>query len=198
MVIVEAGLFLAACVLAGALGPIVLAAHMIALNVISVSFMVPLAISQTANVRVATARGAGNFPAARRAGFCAIGLAALFMATSALLLSLGAETIVGLYLGPVTAANAATFTLAVQLVRVAAVFQLADGTQVAAAGALRGLQDVRVPMLFAACGYWAIGFTAAWALAFQASLGVVGIWWGLCAGLAVVAIALVARFHNQS
>ena len=190
--------FPATGMVAGALGSIVLAAHMIALSVVSVSFMVPLAISQTANVRVATARGGGNLPAARRAGLCAIGLAALFMAASALLLSLGADLIVGLYLGPVTIADAATFTLAVKLLRVAAVFQLADGTQVAAAGALRGLQDVRVPMLLAAAGYWGVGFTVAWLLAFQAGLAAAGLWWGLCAGLGVVAVAQVARFQVES
>ena len=198
MVTVEAGLFLAACVLAGALGPQVLAAHMIALSVVSVSFMVPLAFSQTANVRVASARGAGNPVAARRAGFCAIGLAASFMAASALLLGLGAQGIVGFYLGPATPANAEAAALAVRLVGIAAVFQMADGTQVAAAGALRGLQDVRVPMLLGACGYWGVGFVAGWLLAFRAGLGAAGIWWGLCAGLAVVALALVARFHRQS
>lgn len=198
MVTVEAGLFLATCILAGALGPEVLAAHMIALSVVSVSFMVPLAISQTANVRVATARGGGHLAAARRAGVCAIGLAILFMAASACLLGVGAPGIVGLYLGPATAGNAASFALAVRLLRVAAVFQIADGTQVAAAGALRGLQDVRVPMLLAASGYWIIGFTAGWLLAFQEGLGAIGLWWGLCAGLAVVAAALVMRFLGQS
>ena len=197
MVAVEAGLFLAACMLAGALGPVQLAAHMIALSVVSVSFMVPLALSQTANVRVATARGAGNPASARRAGFCAIALAALFMTGSALVLKLGGDAIVRLYLGPVTAANAATVALAVRLLGIAAIFQLADGTQVAAAGALRGLQDVRVPMLLATAGYWGVGFTASWLLA-RTGLGAAGIWWGLCAGLSVVATALITRFHRQS
>ncbi len=198
IVAVEAGLFLATGVLAGDLGPSVLAAHMIALSVISVTFMVPLAISQTANVRVATACGAGNPAAARRAGFCAILLAMLFMAASALLLSLAARPIARLYLGPLTAADAGTALLAARLLRVAAIFQIADGTQVAAAGALRGLQDVRVPMLLATLGYWGIGFNAGWLLAFRAGLGATGLWWGLCAGLAVVAVALTARFAARS
>ncbi len=198
MVAVEAGLFIAACVLAGRLGPTALAGHMIALSVVGVSFMVPLALSQTANVRVATALGAGNRAAARRAGLCAIALAAAYMAACALLLGLGARQIVGLYLGPAMPGNAATFALAVALVRVAAVFQVADGTQVAAAGALRGMQDVRVPMVLAACGYWGVGFTASWLLGFRAGLGAAGIWWGLCAGLAMVAAALVTRFLTLS
>ena len=198
MIAVEAGLFLAFGVMAGALGPQVLAAHMIALSVASVSFMVPLAISQTANVRVATACGAGNPAAARRAGFCATVLAACFMGCSALVLGLAPHAIAGLYLGRVTPANAGTAALTVRLLRVAGVFQIADGTQVAASGALRGLQDVRVPMLLASMGYWGIGFTAGWLLAFRAGLGAVGLWWGLFAGLAAVAVALTWRFAGLS
>ncbi len=198
IVTVEAGLFLAIGILAGTLGPKVLAAHMIALSVSSVSFMVPLAISQTANVRVAMLRGAGLDAAARRAGFCAIGLAACFMAGSALVLSLAPQLIAEFYLGPVTAANAVSAALAVRLLRVAGLFQIADGTQCVACGTLRGLQDVRVPMLLASVGYWAIGFTLGWLLAFRAGLGAVGLWWGLCVGLAVVAAALTVRFARQS
>ena len=204
IVLVEAGLFLATGILAGALGPTVLAAHMIALSVASVSFMVPLAISQAANVRVATARGAGNDEAARRAGFCAILLAIAFMSCSALLLLAAPGAIAHLYLAPGSAAaatstaDAATIALAVRLLRVAGIFQMFDGTQVTAAGALRGLQDVRVPMLLATAGYWGIGFSAGWFLAFRAHEGAVGLWWGLCAGLGVVAVALTARFAVRS
>ena len=193
MVAVEAGLFLVTGIVAGVLGPSVLAAHMIALSVASVSFMVPLAVSQAANVRVASAHGAGNLAAARRAGFCAIGLSLAFMATTALVLSTAPGLIVRLYLPPAIG-GAGTAALAARLLRVAGVFQLADGTQVAAAGALRGLQDVRVPMLLATFGYWGLGFWAGLWLAFRAQLGVVGLWWGLCVGLAVVAVCLTARF----
>jgi MATE family multidrug resistance protein len=193
-VIVEAGLFLATGLVAGALGPAVLAAHMIALSVASVSFMVPLAISQAANVRVATAFGAGHRLSARRAGFCAIGLCMAFMGAAALVFGLAPHPIVAAYLGPLTPANAVTASLAARLLRVAGVFQMADGTQVAAAGALRGLQDTRIPMLLATFGYWGIGFWAGRFLAFDEHLGAVGLWWGLCAGLAAVAICLSARF----
>ncbi len=192
-VAVEAGLFLATGMLAAALGPMVLAAHMVALSVASVTFMVPLAISQAANVRVATAHGAGNLPAARRAGLAAIALAVGFMASSAAVLSAAPHAIVGLYLVP-SAATAATIALATTLLRVAGVFQLFDGAQVAASGALRGVQDVRLPMLLATLGYWGIGFPAGWVLAFSGGLGAIGLWWGLCAGLAVVAVLLVGRF----
>jgi len=196
-VAVEAGLFLATGILAGVLGPTALAAHTIALSVVSVSFMVPLAVSQAANVRVAAFQGARDMAASRQAGFAAILLSLAFMATSACVLSLMPHTIVALYLPP-SPATAATAALAANLLRIAGFFQLADGTQVTAAGALRGLQDVRVPMLMASFGYWGIGFWAGWALAFPAHLGVVGLWWGLCAGLAVVAASLLWRFARRS
>jgi MATE family multidrug resistance protein len=197
IVTVEVGMFLGAAIMAGILGGPALAAHMIALSVASVAFMVPLAISQAANVRVAGWHGADNRPAARRAGFSAIGVSIAFMSASALVLSFAPGVVVGLYL-PATTANAATAALAARLLRVAGVFQLADGTQVTAAGALRGLQDVRVPMLMAAFGYWGIGFWAGWYLAFPAGMGAVGLWWGLCAGLAVVAGCLLVRFARFS
>ena len=196
-VAVEAGLFLAVGLLAAALGQMALAAHVIALSVASVTFMVPLAISQAANVRVATAQGAGQAQAARRAGFAAILLGAGFMAASALTLSLVPGLIVSFYIPP-GAASAGAVALSVSLLRVAGVFQLFDGTQVAAGGALRGLQDVRVPMVLATLGYWGIGFWAGWVLAFRFHMGVIGLWWGLCVGLAVVAVCLTGRFAQLS
>jgi MATE family multidrug resistance protein len=197
-VFVEAALFLATGIVAGRLGPLVLAAHMIALSVCTVCFMVPLAISQAANVRVATFEGARNLRAARRAGFCAIGLAAGFMAVMATVLQVAPHVIVALYLGGLTAANAATAALAARLLGVAGFFQIFDGTQVAATGALRGLQDVRVPMVVGALGYWLVGFCLGWFLAFHERMGAPGLWWGLCAGLAAVAVGLVIRFARRS
>ncbi len=194
-VAVEAGLFLAAGLMAGDLGTTVLAAHMVALNVASVIFMVPLAISQAANVRVAAAAGAGNRAAARRAGLSAIGLSLGVMSLSAFGMEVFPAAITALYLG---SAQAAPALLATRLLRVAGLFQLADGTQVTAAGALRGLQDTSVPMLLAAFGYWGIGFWAGRYLAFDQGLGAVGLWWGLCAGLAAVAACLGARFVARS
>jgi MATE family multidrug resistance protein len=195
---VEVMLFLATAILVGVFGPAALAAHMIALSVTSVSFMMPLALSQTANVRVATAIGAGHPAEARRAGFCAIALGIAFMGSAALLLVAAPDLIVRLYLGGITPQNADTAAIAVKLLGVAAVFQMADGTQVTATGALRGLRDVRVPMLLAGFGYWGAGFWAGWYLAFRQHLGAVGLWWGLCIGLSFVAICLTARFAVQT
>jgi MATE family multidrug resistance protein len=191
---VEAGFFAGTAIVAGTLGPTVLAAHMIGLSAATVIFMVPLAFSQAANVRVASAMGAGNPQAARRAGFCAILLSAAFMGLSALVFRFAPGAIVAAYLGPVTAGNRVTAELAPKLLRVAGVFQIADGTQVTAAGALRGLHDTRLPMVLAALGYWGVGFWAGRYLAFDIGLGAVGLWWGICAGLASVAVCLTARF----
>lgn len=194
-VTVEAALFLATGFLAGGLGREVLAAHMIAISVCSTSFMVPLSIAQTANVRVAYASGAGRPADARRAGFAAIALAVGFMVATALLLTQAPRLIVAAYLG---SANAATVALAVSLLRVAGLFQIVDGAQVAASGGLRGLHDTRVPMVMAAIGYWGIGFWTGRYLAFDRGLGAVGLWLGLLTGLAVTALFLVARFSNRS
>jgi MATE family multidrug resistance protein len=195
---VEVGLFFATGIIAGTLGPVPLAAHMIALSVSSVTFMVPLSISQAANVRVASAMGADNRAGARRAGFAAIGLTAAYMAVAALVFRLSPGPIVAAYIGPTTAGNMATAALSARLLRVAGVFQIFDGTQVTAAGALRGLRDTKVPMLLATIGYWGVGFWAGRYLTFNIGLGAVGLWWGLCAGLASVAVCLTARFASKS
>lgn len=192
---VETAMFLAVGLLMGLLGPTSLAAHQIALNVASTSFMVTLAIAQAANVRVGFWVGAGRRREARRAGFVAMALGVTFMVASGLLLICVPHTIVGFYLDTHNPANTATVAIAVSLLSVAAVFQVVDGTQVIAAGSLRGLEDTRVPMLLATLGYWGIGLGTSMLLAFHFRLGADGLWWGLAAGLAAVACALALRFH---
>jgi len=195
---VEAGLFLAVGLLIGLQGPVSLAAQQVALNIVSVSFMIPLAIAQAANVRVGHRVGAGDAPGARRAGLVAIGLGAAFEGASALLLLLAPETIVGLYLDPARPDNAATFAIALGLVNVAIVLQVADGVQTVASGALRGLGDTKAPFLLATMAYWGVGFPAAWLLTMRAGLGATGAWWGLAASLLVVAALLTLRFLRRS
>jgi MATE family multidrug resistance protein len=186
--LMEGALFLATGLLAGSLGAETLAAHAVAINVTAVTFMIPYAISQAANVRVAEASGAGDAGGARRAGTTAVALAAGIMAAAALALVAAPGLIASLFVtGPAAA-------IAVRLLQVSAMFQLADGVQVVAAGALRGLKDTRVPMLLAALGYWGIGFWSGRWLAFDGGLGAVGLWLGLFAGLMVSAACLTARF----
>ena len=189
-VIVEATLFLATGLMVGLIGPTVLAAHTVAISVASVTFMVPMAIAGAANVRVSYEMGAGRQAAARRAGLVAIAMAGAFMGCTALAMIAEPRAIARIYLG----AASPTLAVAASLLRVAGAFQIFDGIQVAASGALRGLKDTRVPMVLATIGYWGIGFGLGRHLAFARGMGAVGLWWGLCIGLAVVAVAMTARF----
>lgn len=188
---VETGLFFAAALLVGRLGAAPLAAHQVGMSLTSVAFMVPLGIAQAANVRVGYRIGANDRPGARRAGLVAIGIGAVFEALAGLVFLLAPHTIIACYLDP---ADPAPFAIALQLVRIAAIFAIADGVQCVASGALRGLGDTRAPFLLAAIGYWAIGFPAAWFLTLHTSMGADGAWWGLAAGVGAVAILLSRRF----
>ncbi|WP_186144151.1 MATE family efflux transporter [Burkholderia gladioli] len=195
---VESTLFLATGLTIGVLGESSLAAHQIALNVASVAFMVPLAIGQAANVRVGYWMGAGQPLAARHAGFAAIGLGVAFMSLSGLLLIVAPHAIVGLYLHLDDPKNAGTIALATSLLGIAAIFQIVDGMQTVGSGCLRGLKDTRVPMIVATLGYWGVGFPVGYWFAFHVGLGARGLWWGLAAGLASVAVLMTWRFHEKT
>ena len=190
----EAGLFTAATLLAGRLPDheTALAAHQIALNAASVTFMVPLGIGMAAGVRVGQAAGAGDLDGAARAGWTAAGLGAAFMAVAALVFWLAPGAVVWVYAG--RGADASVAALAASLLGVAAVFQLFDGVQATVAGALRGLKDTRVPMLIAAGAYWGVGLGVAAVAGLRLGGGAPGLWWGLTLGLAVAAVGLSARF----
>lgn len=190
----EAGLFGAATLLVGRLGDVALAAHQIALNAASVTFMVPLGIGMAGSVRVGQAVGAGDPAGARRAGWAAIGLGAAFMALSATFFWLRPGWVIWVYAGASPEPGMAA--LAVSLLGIAAVFQLFDGTQAAAGGALRGLKDTRGPMVVGAISYWGVGLTSGAVLGLVYGGGAEGLWWGLTGGLAVAAVLLTARFHH--
>lgn len=192
---VEAGLFLAVGLLVGLLGPAALAAQQVALTTVGVAFMIPLGLAQAANVRVGHRVGARDAIGARWAGLVAIALGAGFELLFALVSLLAPERVVSLYLSP---ADGDAFRIAVALLGVAALFQVADGVQCVAAGALRGLGDTRAPFALAAIGYWGIGFPAAWGLTQIAGAGATGAWWGLAAGLCIVAVLLTRRFLKHS
>lgn len=192
------GVFVTSAGLMGLFGADALAAHQIAINCASITFMVPLGIGQAATVRVATERGAGDAEAARRAGFVAFGLGTAFMAASAVALWALPTPIVGAYVALADPGNRALIGLALEFLIIAAVFQIVDGMQTVAAGALRGYHDTTVPMLFAAIGYWGIGFVGGWVLAFPLGAGPVGLWWGFVLGLAAVAALLTLRLVRAS
>ena len=194
---VEAGLFLAVSLMMGLLGPASLAAQQVALSLVSVSFMIPLAIAQAANVRVGHRVGAADRAGARRAGFVAIGLGAVFEALAAVAFLAVPGVLIGWYVADVPA-NRDTVAIALSLLAIAPVFIVADGVQSVAAGALRGLGDTRVPFLLAAVGYWGVGFPLAWWLALPMGWGATGAWWGLAISLLLVAVLLTARFNARS
>ncbi len=194
----EIGVFVTAAAVVGLFGAAPLAAHQIAINFASITFMVPMGIGQAATVRVAAERGAGLRPAARRAAFVALALGVGFMAVSAAVIWVLPHAIVATYVAVDDPANLALVALALRFLTFAGWFQVVDGMQVVAAGALRGYEDTVMPMVFAAIGYWAIGFAGGWALTFPLGLGPVGMWWGFVLGLAVVALLMTLRLWRQA
>lgn len=193
----EVTIFNAAAFLIGMLGTIELAAHAIAIQVASISFMVPYGIAQAATVRVGHANGAGRPDDVMRAGWAAFGLGITAMALAALIMVVAPEALISSFLDINDPANAPVVAMGVSLLAVAALFQIVDGGQVLGSGMLRGLQDTRIPMLFTAVGYWGMGLPSGAALAFWAGWGSVGVWSGLAIGLSVVAVLMMQRWMRR-
>lgn len=193
----EVMVFNAAVLLVGWIDAVSVAAHAIAIQCASLTFMVPMGISQAATVRVGLAAGARDREGVARAGWTALGLAGGFMSAMALVFVLTPGPIVALFLDPALAQAEEVAALGARLLRVAGLFQVVDGLQVVGAGALRGLKDTRVPMLFAGLGYWVLGLPVGALLAFGAGFGALGIWLGLAFGLAIVAGLLVVRWSRR-
>ncbi|NYT35393.1 MATE family efflux transporter [Allopusillimonas soli] len=193
----EVTIFNAAAFLIGWLGAVALAAHSIAIQIASVSFMVPYGIAQAATVRVGLALGAGNRNAISRAGWTAFALGTGFMAMSAVVMITAPRLLIGLFLDLADPVNAPVVVTASALLAVAALFQVVDAGQVLGAGMLRGLHDTRIPMIYAGLGYWGVGLPSGAALAFWAGWGSVGIWCGLAIGLSVVAVLMTHRWAHR-
>jgi multidrug resistance protein, MATE family len=191
--LLESSLFTTAGLVIATFGAAAVASHQVALNVAAFVFMVPLGLSIAVTVRVGHAAGRGDPLGVRRAGLTGMSLAFGFQALSALLLLTLPKEIAALYTDdPAVRAGAVT------LLRIAGIFQLSDGLQVSAAGALRGLKDTRVPMVITALAYWGVGMPTALALAFGAGWQAAGMWCGLIAGLTAAAGLLAARFVSLS
>ena len=197
-VAMEGGLFITTALLIGRLGEIPVAAHQIAINVASLCYMIPLGLAEATTVRVGHAVGRGDPVAVRRAAWAGFIIVLGTQVLSGLALMLGNEVVVGFYTG-----DAQVAALAAALLLYAAAFQLPDGIQVIAAGALRGLRDTRVPMVIAALSYWGVGMplgailglgvgglTPAW--------GPRGMWLGLIGGLSVASVLMGLRFWRSS
>jgi MATE family multidrug resistance protein len=193
----EVTIFNAAVFLMGRFGAESLAAHAVALQIAAFSFMVPLGLSQAVTVRVGLAFGRRDRDGIARAGWTAFALGVSFMALMALVMLAIPVQLVTLFLDPADPANATVIPLAVSFVFLAALFQIFDGAQAVGAGMLRGLHDTRVPMMFAAFGYWVVGLTIAVGLAFGLGWRGVGIWTGLAGGLAMVALLMVMRWMRR-
>jgi MATE family multidrug resistance protein len=188
----EVGVFAAGSALAGRFAPTALAAHQIALNLAGFTFMVPLGIASAGAVRVGHAIGRRDGPAAARAGWTALLFGALFMLTAAAVFNAVPRTLIGAFTSDRT-----VIATGVSLLAVAAVFQLFDGLQGVGTGVLRGLGDTRTPMLWNLGAHWAIGLPLAYVLAFPLGYGVLGLWWGLSAGLIICGVAIVLVWRHR-
>jgi MATE family multidrug resistance protein len=193
----EITIFNAAVFLMGVIGTDSLAAHAIAIQIASLSFMVPLGLGQAVTVRVGLAYGRQDRSAIGRAGWVALALAVGFMGAMALVMLAMPNALVSVFLDPAKPENGPVISLALSFLLVAAFFQIFDGAQVVGAGMLRGLHDTSVPMLYAALGYWVIGLLTGIGLAFGLGWDGLGIWIGLATGLAVVAVLMIARWIRR-
>ncbi len=188
----EFGVFAVVALFMGRLGTIPMAAHQVAINIASLTFMVPLGVSSAAAVLVGRAVGAGDAAGARRAALAALVTGASFMALSGIMLGTLARPFARIY-----SSDAGVVALAATLIPIAGVFQVFDGLQVVSIGVLRGVGDTRAPMIVNVLGFWLLGFPASLALGFWAGGGAVGLWWGLVVGLAAVAVFLVLRVRTR-
>ncbi len=196
-VVAEAGVFGAAVFLMGRIGALELAAHAIAIQIAALAFQVPMGVGQAATIRVGYFFGAGDREGIRIAGWTSLAMGTGFMLLTATAMLAMPTLLLGIYIDTAAAENAALLQLATSLLIVAAAFQLVDGIQVVAAGALRGLKDTRIPMWIAIFAYWVPGFGTAFVLGFFTWLGGVGVWIGLAMGLAFTAGFLLWRWHRR-
>ncbi len=189
----EVGVFAFATALVAKLGAVEQAAHQITLNIASLTFMVPLGTGSAIAVLVGARLGAGDGPGARRTGWQGFRLGMGFMALSCAVLLLAPGAILRAY-----TTDPAVIELATRVIFIAALFQLSDGAQVVATGALRGLGETRIPMLANLIGHWALGLPLGAYLCYIRGWGILGIWIGLSAGLTLVAIALLWTWNRKS
>ena len=193
----EIAIFASAVFLMGLISQASIAAHAIAIQLAALTFMVPMGLGQAATVRVGLAFGRQDRTGVAIAGWVSFALGVGFMTLTGLVMLAAPEALVRLFLDPANPDNGPVMKLAVSFLIVAAFFQIFDGAQAVGAGMLRGLQDTRVPMIYAAFGYWVVGLLTGVGLAFGLGWQGVGIWIGLAAGLAVVSALMLARWLRR-
>lgn len=191
--IFEAAAFGLSAIMMGWIGATALAAHQIAINLATVSYMTTSGLGAAATIRIGTFLGQGNRSALRRSGFTLIGLGVGLMTLWGIAFIIGKHFFPSLYIN-----DPAVLAMAAPLMVIAGFFQLSDGMQVVCAGALRGLQDVKVPSLLIFVAYWVVALPVGYVLAFPLGFGAMGIWTGLLIGLTVTATAMVWRFIHLS
>ncbi len=189
---IEYLVFSVVALIMGSLGAVPMAAHQIAINLASLSFMVPLGIGQAASTVVGNAIGREAVGEARVAAGLALASGSTVMLAFAVLFATLPQLLAGLY-----TTEPEVIALAAGLIPIAAIFQLGDGVQAVASGVLRGLADTRVPALLAFVGFWVIGLPLGWWLTFRRGMGPEGLWWGLTVGLSIVAILLALRIRTR-
>ena len=192
---VEVGLFAFAALCMGTMGSTQLAAHQIALQIVSVAFMVPAGMSYAITMRIGQHYGAADLLRARLAGRVGIGFGAAVMLGFSVVFWFWPNELIGLFLDHSDPAFRPVFELAVSLLAVAAWFELFDGTQTIAMGAIRGLKDAKTTFLVGLFCYWVIGAPTAWLMAFTFGWGPTGVWWGLAMGLAFASVGLTLAFE---
>lgn len=190
ILLVEVAFFTVTAFIVGGYGAEALAAHQVAIQIVTLTLMISLAVSQTATVRVGLAFGASDAEEIRLRGYVAIALITAIMAVVALTIWLTNQSIVGFFM-PLDSAAA---QLAMEFLIIAAFFQIVDGLQTVTAGALRGLHDTKVPLAFATVGYLMIGIPLAIIVSDALGQGAIGVWFGMAGGLSVLAFLLIPRF----
>ncbi len=190
----EGSVFGIAALLMGLINAESVAAHAIALQLASLTFMVPMGLAQAATVRVGIQYGRRDHAGITRAGWVSFVIGTGFMAAMALVFVLAPDFLISIFIDAKAPGNEKVAALAVSFLAIAAIFQIVDGAQVVGAGMLRGLHDTTVPMVFALMGYWFIGIGVGAGLAFWQGWEGIGVWTGLASGLGIVAVLMLARW----
>lgn len=188
----EVGAFAFAAIIIGWLGSASLAAHQIAINLASISYMVVLGISSAATIRVGNALGEKNILDIKYAGYSAILLGLIFMTFTGLVFILFNKFLPSLYIN-----EEEVIKIASSLLIIAALFQLSDGVQAVGLGVLKGVTDVKIPMIITLIAYWIIALPVGYLLGFVFKLNIIGIWLGLLLGLTIAAVLFVIRFYQK-
>ena len=194
----EVSVFAAAVFLMGYINTESVAAHSIAIQIASMTFMIPMGLSQATTIRVGNAFGAKDNSGVTIAGWSAFFISVSFMTLTAIIMWMFPKQLANIFLEETTASTTMVITLAIGFMKVAAIFQIADGAQVVMGGMLRGLNDTKWPMIYAGIGYWIFGIGIGTFLAFVLKLDGIGIWIGLATGLAIVAVLLINRWNSRS